>query len=185
MAGTGPGDLWVAADELLDVCTEALDTIPTADGPSWLADLAGAPEYRYVSDAAPLPNCCDDGLLVVHVNNITDRFSREAAPQAPKLNVPSHIVTLLRCVPMGVLNGEDWIPPTVEQQTASSQQTLADAWALWNHIYNLIRAELFLTWCNRADFVSMQSIRPADTACAGWQLAFLMQVDGYESELGT
>jgi hypothetical protein len=126
-------------------------------------------------------------MLAVHVNNVTDRFSREGAPGAPKLNVPSFIVTLLRCVPQGEIVGEEWIAPSAAEITASAEQVLADGWALWNHIYNLINHEprLFLESCARADFVSMQSIRPVDSPCAGWQLAFLAQLDGYPEEFGT
>lgn len=178
----GPGDLFELAQELLDVCTEALDSVPDFAG---LDDLEGAPGYRFVSDAAPIPECCDEGMLSVHVNNVTDRFAREAEPGAPKLNVPSLIVSLLRCVPMGDGEGADYTPPTAAEIETSARQLLADGWVLWNHIYNAIRAEEFLTRCRRADFVSMQSIRPGDGQCAGWQLAFLAQLDGFDSEFAT
>lgn len=184
MAGIGPGDLWALADELLDVATEALDTIPANfPSPAYLDELEGAPVRRFVSPGAPLPDCSQ---LCVHVNNITDRFARTAEPAAPKLNVPSLIVTLLRCVHAGSGEGDKWKPPTPAQQNADSQQLYADGWALWNHIYNLIRHEprLFLETCSRADFVSMQSIAP-EAGLAGWQLAFLVQLNGYDEDLGT
>ena len=60
MAGTGPGDLFDIADELKDICIEALDSIPDFTG---LEDLNGAPAYAFVSPAAPIPDCCDDGML--------------------------------------------------------------------------------------------------------------------------
>ena len=182
----GPGDLFDIADELKDVCIAALDTIPDWPGLESY-DLLGAPEYSFVSPAAPIPDCCDDGMLAVHVNNVTDRFSREAEPSAPKLNVPSLIVSVLRCVPMGEGEGNSYSPPTVAEEEASARQTLADGWALWNHIYNRIRATApdaaFLERCQRANFVSMQSVR--DGMCAGWQLAFLVQLDGYDEDFGT
>ena len=181
-SGTGPGDLYELAAELRDVCIEALDSIPNFGG---LDDLEGAPGYAFVSDAAPIADCCDDGMLAVHVNNVGDRFSREGQPGAPKLNVPTFIVTVLRCVPLGEGAGAEYTPPTADQIEESARQLLADGWALWNHIYNLIRAREFLTACQRADFVSMQSIRPADGQCAGWQLAILAQLDGYDGEGGT
>jgi hypothetical protein len=183
MAGTGPGDLFDIADELKDVCIAALDTIPDFAG---LEDLLGAPEYAFVSPAAPIPDCCDDGMLAVHVNNVTDRFSREAAPGQPKANVPSLIVSVLRCVPMGTGDGDSYYPPTVAEEEASARQTLADGWALWNHIYNRIRASgdaAFLERCQRANFVSMQSVR--DGQCAGWQLAFLVELEGYNEVFAT
>jgi hypothetical protein len=176
-SGTGPGDLYELAAELRDVCADALDSIPTFAG---LDDLEGSPAYAFVSDAAPIADCCDTGMLAVHVNNITDRFSREGAPGAPKLNVPSLIVTVLRCVPVGDGEGAEYTPPSADEIEASARQLLADGWALWNAIYNAIRETTFLTACQRADFVSMQSIRPGDGQCAGWQLAFVVQLDGYE-----
>lgn len=184
-SGTGPGDLYALADELLDVCTEALDSIPTSDGPAYLADLDGAPAYRFVSDAAPIGDCCDDGMLAVHVNAIADQFARAQQPQAPKANVPNLIVTVLRCLPLGEVDGDSYTPPSADEIQASAHQTLADGWALWNHIYNLIRAQQFLNHCQRAVFLGMQSIRPGDGQCGGWQLSFAAELGGYESELGT
>jgi hypothetical protein len=182
--GTGPGDLYALAAELRDVCIEALDTIPTFTG---LEDLDGAPEYSFVSEAAPIPDCCDDGMLAVHVNNVTDVFARNSQPQAPKANVPNLIVSVLRCLPLGEVEGDTYTPPAADEIEAAARQTLADGWALWNHIYNLIRHEppLFLNRCQRADFLGMQSIRPGDGQCGGWQLAFAAELAGYDEELGT
>ena len=184
-SGTGPGDLWALADELLDVCTEALDSIPLSPDPAYLADLLGAPEYRFVSDAAPIADCCDDGMLAVHVNSIADQFARAGQPQAPKANVPNLIVSVLRCLPLGDGEGDSYTPPSADEMRDSSRQVLADGWALWNHIYNLIRAGQFLNHCQRAEFAGMQSIRPGDGQCGGWQLSFRAELGGYESELGT
>lgn len=178
----GPGDLYDLAAELRDICAEALDSIPEHPG---MDDLDGAPAYAFVSDAAPIPECCDDGMLAVHVNNVTDRFARAAEPSAPKLNVPSLIVSLLRCVPVGTGEGDHYEPPTVDEIQTSARQTLADGWALWNGIYSAIEQEVFLTRCRRAEFVSMQSVRPGEGQCAGWQLAFLVQLDGYSLEFAT
>jgi hypothetical protein len=180
--GTGPGDLFDLADELLDVCTEALDSIPTFTG---LEELLGSPSYRFVADAAPIADCCDDGMLAVHVNAVSDQFARPPAPASPKANVPNLIVTVLRCLPLGEVDGDSYTAPTAEEVTASARQTLADGWALWNRIYNMIRADQFLTRCQRAEFVGMQSIRPGDGQCGGWQLSFRAELSGYDEELGT
>lgn len=182
--GTGPGDLFALAAELLEVCTEALDTIQTFPD---LDELQGAPEYRFVSEAAPIADCCDDGMLAVHVNNVTDMFARNSQPNAPKANVPNLIVTVLRCLPLGDTDGDTYTPPSATEIEAAARQSLADGWALWNHIYNLIRHEprLFLAHCQRADFVGMQSIRPGDGQCGGWQLSFAAELSGYDEDLGT
>lgn len=178
MASVGPGDLYELADDLLDACTESLDTIPTFAG---LEDLLGAPALRYVSPGAPYPDCCDDGMLAVHVNNITDRFARQNDAGAPKLNVPNLIVTLLRCTQIVNEQGE---LESVDVMQGHSRQLYADAWALWNHIYNLIEVDQFLTRCGRVVFQSMQSLQ-TEGGCGGWQLSFLVQLDGYSEVIAT
>lgn len=176
MAGDGPGDLYDLAAELRDVCVEALDSIPLFAG---LEDLLGAPTIQYVSPSAPAAECCDGevpGMLAVHVNNITDQLARTGDGGAPKLNVPSLIVTATRCVQ--IVDESGALLDTAELE-AQARQHMADGWALWNHIYNLIRAEEFLTRCQRIAFQAMIPI-PADGGCGGWQLNFLPQLDGYE-----
>ena len=177
MAGVGPGDLHELADELRDVCVEALDSIPTFAG---LEDLAGSPEYVAVWPGAPLSECCDDGTLAVHVNNITDRHARSGNAGAPKLNLPNLIVTLQRCVQVVTESGE--LVPAAEVE-AYSRQHDADGWALWNHIYNLIEQEEFLTRCQFITFNAMIPL-PLDGGCGGWQLSFTAHLDGYR-EVGT
>ena len=107
--GTGPGDLFDLADELLDVCTEALDSIPTFTG---LEELLGSPSTASSPTPAPIADCCDDGMLAVHVNAVSDQFARPPAPASPKANVPNLIVTVLRCLPLGEVDGDSYTPPT-------------------------------------------------------------------------
>lgn len=173
MAGPGPGDLHELAAELRDVCVEALDTIP-----GYETELEGAPDRVFVSPGAPVADCCE--FLAVHVNSLADRFARPNDAGAPKLNIPRLVVTSMRCVPVG----EGLDPPSVEDLELAARQLNADAWALWNHIYNLITAEQFLTRCAHVAFVQMQSIAPMG-GCAGWQLAFDAQLDGYPEEIAT
>lgn len=185
MAGTGPGDLYDLAEELLEVCVQALDSVEDFPPPQPDDYQPGAPDRRFVSPHAPIADCCE--FLAVHVNNITDAFARTGASGggggAEKANVPSLIATLLRCVPVGTGEGQNYTPPPTAQLEAAARLLYADAWALWNHIYNLIRADEFLTKCQRVDFVSMQSIAP-EGGCGGWQLAFVTELHGYE-EPGT
>lgn len=179
MAGVGPDDLYQLAAELRDVATEALDSIPDFAG---LEALEGAPERVFVSPGAPVADCCE--FLAVHVNSIADRFARPADGGAPKLNIPRLIVTSMRCVPQGEGEEHTYQPPTVVALEEAARQLDADGWALWNHIYNLIEAEQFLTRCAHVAFVQMQSIAP-EGGCAGWQLAFDAQLDGYREEIST
>jgi len=182
VAGTGPGDLYELCEELLDFCAEALDTIPDFPDPAWLADMDGAPSNRFVSPGPPLRECCDDGQLTVHVQPITDRLHRSNAnPGSEKVNLPTLIVTLLRCVSIVTEEGEVETPAV---QTEFAKQHMADGWALWNHIYNLIRAEQFLTLCQAADFVAMVPV-PVEGMCGGWQLNFQVELEGYAEVLAT
>lgn len=173
MAGTGPGDLQLLAEDLLAVSVDALDTIPTY--PS-LTGLMGAPERAFTSPGEPVWDCCQQ--LVVHVTQIADRF---ALPKAvfEKINAPSLAVTITRCLPEGAIVGKTFQPPTVAALNAAAAQHHVDGWALWNHIWNAIRADVFLARCTEVSFVSMLPFAPQG-GCGGWQLIFNTILDGYD-----
>lgn len=178
MAGVGPGDLQDLADDLLAAATDALDSIPTYAG---LTDLNGAPDRAFTYPGRPIWDCCEQ--LVVHVENVTDRF---ALPKAvfEKINVPNLVVWIGRCAPKGEIKAQRFIPPPVAEMEAASRQHHADGWALWNHIWNMIRAETFLTRCTLVTVGTMTPFLTEAQDCVGWQLPFTIGLDGYEETLG-
>jgi hypothetical protein len=181
--GTSPEDLHVLAEELLAVVVEALDTIP-----GYAPALGGSPERTFVSPGVPVfdwvepafdgAGCCDQ--VAVHVDAITDAPTSPgglaAGQKNAKINHVTLIATVTRCVPAS-LNG---LPPDVADLEDASAQINADGWALWNHIFNLIRSGDFLESCTEAFFDGMRAIRPSG-GCGGWLLSFRCQLDGYET----
>ena len=152
MAGIGPADAHALAQELLEACVSALDTIPeSAPG------LGGSPERYFVSPGEPAAlaaaECCDK--LTVHIAQVTE------APTEPtgqgglaigrrasysRINHVGLIVTVFRCVPTSTNARSGVFDPPAEDLDATAAQIHADVWALWNHIFNLIRAgSLFST----------------------------------------
>lgn len=182
MAGIGPEDLQSLAEELLTVCVEALNTIPTyapglGGAPARAFVSPGLPVFDWVEPAADSTGCCDQ--VAVHVEAITDAPTSPgglaAGQKKAKINHVSLIATVTRCVP----TSDGGFPPAVADLEASAAQINADGWALWNHIFNLVREGLFLTSCTEAFFDGMRSIRPSG-GCGGFVLNFRAQLDGYE-----
>jgi len=171
MAGTGPGDLFDLAEVLLDAATEALDTIPTYE-----PGLAGAPARSFVTYGTPALDCCNQ--LTVHVAAVAEDPLSPSGPASgqrarfdARKNSVTLVLTVTRCVPTE-------IPPPVDEVEAASRQTLADAWALWNNLWNQIRAGDLLTLCSD----SRPDLRPLQPSggCAGWVMAYRVWLEGYE-----
>jgi hypothetical protein len=185
MAGIGPQDLQDLAEELLAASVEALDTIP-----SYAPGLVGAPAHTYVSPGEPAAdNCCDsEGQLTVHVTQVAE-FTTEPlglavgqrASRHIRLNEAGLVVTIFRCVP-SPKEGLTYQPPSAAELTASADQLNADAWSLWNHLYNMIDAGTLLSKCS---FVFMEILRslPPSGGCGGWILGIRIRLDGYEEVL--
>lgn len=171
MAGVGPGDLDLLAHDLLDVCVEALGTIP-----GYLPTLAGAPVRSFVSPGQPALDCCDQ--LTVHVPNVVERAATPK-PSHGRLNVPNLLVTITRCVPTGEITASSYTPPSVAEEEAAAAQMNADGWALWNHIWNQVRAGTFLTRCDQVTVGNLTALIP-EGGCGGWTLGFAATLDGYE-----
>ena len=169
----GPEDLQDLAQEFLDACVEALDTIPSV-----APGLGGAPARSYVSPGRPAFDCCPQ--LTVHTGPVT------ASPTSPGtttgtsarsalVTVPALIATIVRCIPTGE-------QPATEDMQAAAEQINADGWALWNHILNLIRAGDLFQVCGE---VFWDGLRPVDPqgGCAGWTLNLRVLLDGYQEAL--
>lgn len=178
----GPGDLHAVAQELLDAASEALDAIPDLLDDTY----AGAPERQFVSPGLPVIDCCE--LLATWVDPIAVA-ARSPQVLAADLQVtrPTFNLIVTRCIPMGRMEGSEYIPPTAAQLTAAAAQTDADAWAIWNHIWNLLQAEpdaLIFSKC--FDLIwNAASAQVPSGGCAGWRFSFTAGLDGYSEDIGT
>lgn len=182
----GPADLQQLAQELLDVSVDALDTIPTlAPG------LEGAPERTFISPGRPALEDCEQ--LAVHVDSVTDAPTNPNAGglqsgtrnRMMKRNHVRAIITISRCV-QDSRQGEDDLrfAYPADDLTATAAQTNADAWALWNHIFNLWGSGQFLTICTELFFEGLLAL-PESGGRAGWTLTLRMILDGYEETVST
>lgn len=180
MAGTGPGDLYALATELLEACAEALDTIPTYE-PS----LEGAQTRQFISPGQPADDCCDQ--LSVQVSALRDAPTSPvglAAGTKHRSGRVNHVILIVRstrCVPM--VDGKGNFP-TAQALSDSAQQLDADAWALWTHLFNLLHAKLLFESCGEVHWDGGLAAIPSG-GCGGWTFTFRVTLDGYEEVLGT
>ncbi len=171
MAGTGPLDLQALAQEYLDACVDALDTIPSFD-----PGLGGSPGRRFISPGQPQYDCCPDGQLTVHVPSVlSDPVG--TLKNHERLNTVTLLATILRCVPVSDENGN--FAPASEIQ-AAAEQVNADGWALWNFIFNAISAGDLFRLCDKIQWLGLRSIVPSG-GCGGWTLTLAVQTDGYQT----
>lgn len=180
-------DLQAFAIALLDAAAEALDTLPGFD-----TTLDGAPDRQFVSPGRPALEGCDQ--LTVHVESAqpADTFPGGLAAgkrvKTGQINHVVFIITAVRCVvdsrpknKTGVLLN----PYPAADLTATAQQTNADAWALWNHLFNMAMASLSpFSLCKEVFFDAMRAL-PEEGARAGWILVLRVQLDGYEETLSS
>ena len=168
--GTGPEDLQDLCQEFLDACVESLDTIPT-----FAPGLGGAPERSYISPGQSADDCCPQ--LTVWAQQVGE------SPNSPgsfrgkssidgQINVVTLIARIVRCVET---KGD---PPPVDSLQASAEQINADGWALWNHLYSMVRADELFSLCGEVFWDGMRSITPSG-GCGGWVLALRVELDGY------
>ncbi len=173
--GTGPEDLQALCQEFLDACEEALDTIPL-----FSPGLGGSPERSFISPGQSVDQCCDPGQLTVWAQAVSESpnspgsFRGKSAVDG-QINVISLIARIIRCVPMGE-------NPAVVDMEAASEQINADGWALWNHLYSMVRADLLFSMCGEVFWDGMRSITPSG-GCGGWVLALRVELDGYQETL--
>lgn len=176
MAGTGPTDLHELADEFLDACIEALDTIPSYD-----ATLEGAPTRSFVASGPVALDCCDQ--LAVNVGAVAEGSSAPELPAASfaRINYVTLAITAARCIPVPDANGN---PPSITAQEEAAKQINADKWALWNHIYNLIRTEQLFGRCCDVIWGQITPLQP-NGGCGGSRLSITVCFDGYDEVQGT
>lgn len=170
MAGVGPGDLFTLAEELLDACIEALDTIPVA-----IPALDGAPIRAFVAPGRPAADCCPQ--LTVHTVGITDDQLGAPVPgrsyMTTRQNQVTLAVTLFRCAetekPM----------PAQSELVAAATQVNADGWALWNHLFNMVRNDMLFSQCSEVKWGPLAALEPQG-GCVGWFWPIEVRLDGYE-----
>lgn len=182
MAGVGPTDLFGQAEELLAASIEALDTIPTSD-----PGLGGAPDRAFISISTPPTepfgegNCNCDQLAVWFANI-------QEAPTQPlemgagtrhqqqfRKNYVAFRVQVTRCQ-----SGTNEFPYPVAAWNADSAQAYADAWALWNYLWNLTRSGDLFTICGGVYFDLLTPLTPSG-GCYGVILNIRAEVEGYET----
>lgn len=180
----GPGDLHAFAQELLLAAVESLETIPDYE-----PGLLGAPERYFVSPGQPVFDCCDQ--LTVHVQTISEADTTPGGLNAGqrarfgRINWVTMIITSTRCISAISESGAGTvIVPSADDLEADAEQLDADAWALWNHLFNMKAAGQFSTLCSEVFFDGISSIVPSG-GCAGWQVTVRASLDGYEESLGS
>jgi hypothetical protein len=176
--GTGPGDLYGVAQEILTAAIEALDTIPLSD-----PGLEGAPDRAFVSPGAPAIDCCDLGQLTVHYETISDAPLAAGNAQgryvAGKVIHVGAVIIIARCVSTSDrrLLDIDTLPDPVDAE-AAAEQSDADIWALENCLYGMWRSGVLFTLCGEVFFEGARSF--FEGGCAGWRLAIRFSLGGYE-----
>jgi hypothetical protein len=176
MAGTGPADLHSLAEDYLQACVEALDTIP--GDPNLAPGSVGAPERAYVTYGTP-PAECDQ--LTVHITPLGVGAAAPLNAAVIRVNRVTLIATLFRCGPQWE-SIDQW--PTPEIQEALAAQVNADRWALWNFVYNKWVAKLLFEECGDVLGWGLAELRPSG-GVVGTTLTVTVSLQGYESVFGT
>lgn len=181
----GPLDLHLLCEDLLDACMEALDAIPT-----FAATLDGAPDRAFVTFPGPVAghpalDCCPQ--LTVHAGPLSESPTPPLGlgagtrhKQDARINLVTLVATSVRCVPVG----SDTAPPSVQESEQAAEQLNADGWALWNHIWEMIRADRLFAICQEVFWDGLRPLAPSG-GCAGWVLVLRVQLNGYDDVAGT
>lgn len=170
----------MAATDLYDMCAEYLDACNEA-----LVDTpGGAIDRAFVSPGPPAWDCCPQ--LTVHAGGpaVGDTMPLQP-PLQPGERLEVGIVTLvamtatiLRCTPT-VEEGGDL--PSAHGLDVSAAETLADVWAIWNHIATLKRAGTLWAPKTREVFFDPAVSLNSAGGCAGWQLQIRVFLPGYRT----
>lgn len=175
----GAGDLFATAEELLVAAAEALDTVPDQLDTSY----AGAPDRQFVAPGLPVHDCCEQ--LAVWVNPLGEGARTPQVLAADvRINQVTFRVHATRCIPQGEIVGKQYVPPDPAALSAAAAQLLADGWALWNHLFNMVNADLLFTKCGDLVRWGGSALTPSG-GCAGWEIFFTVGLDGYAEDLTT
>ena len=168
-----PTDLQTLCVAVLDASEAALDTIP-----GFAPGLEGAPERTFVTDGQPALACPQ---LTVNAYTI-----REAATEPLGLGAGTRHKQNFRKNLVGV---QVWVarcratdsPPVPANVEAVAAQVNADAWALWNYLWNINRGgstDPLVTICDEFYMDSLTPLQPSGQY-AGWVLQLRVELAGY------
>jgi hypothetical protein len=166
-------DLQALLEAVLDASTFALDTIP-----GFAPGLEGAPARTFITDGQPALVCPQ---LTVNAAPIRE------APTAPlglgagtrhkqdfRKNHVGIQVWITRCRSMTT-------PPSEVAVQAVAAQVNADAWALWNTLWNVNRpgsSDPIVSLCDEWFMDSLTPLQPSGQY-AGWTLSVRAELAGY------
>jgi len=177
-----PNDLYEVCDELLTFAASALDSL--ADWPE-TADLAGAPDARFITPGLPAIDCCPAMWAYTGILQEAPTSTRAAldpghrSGSLPRVSLPTVNLLVARCTPtFRQGGGADIEPPTSDQLAAVARQVYADGWVLWTAISRAIRAGELLTRCSEAYLDSGDPLDPSG-GCAGWTMTLRVNLPGY------
>lgn len=177
MAGSGPADLYNAANEYLEACINALQMSP-----------GGIPERCYVSPGAPIWDCPE--MLCVHIGGPAIADTLPLQPSlAPlhrvsvqgEVNLITLTATILRCWPIYDDAADNL--PSIESYTEVSQVMYTDLWAIWQYGKAAHRQGILFPGKQRqfgfdpAISVNMQG------GTVGWEIPLRVSLEGFSIEL--
>lgn len=182
----GPLDLHLLAEEFKDACIAILNTLPAHD-----ATLKGAPDRAFTHYGIPVWDCCEQ--LAVHATFLSEADTTpggldagQRANRYARLNHVRLTGSLTRCV---TSVGDqpavgDYKPPSPAALTADAKQHHADAWALWNILFELKASGDLLTLCDEMFFEGILPFAPSG-GCAGWTVIVRAVLGGYQELPGS
>lgn len=171
------GDLYDAASELLAAAAASLMDAPA--GPiTTQAIWPGLPAY----DCAP--------ALYVHAGGVSIGDTMPLQPPLQpmqrmvttgEVNLLALTITVLRCVPTVVQQGETVLLPSTQLISMAAEDCYGDLWAIWNGLKNQHRAgTLFQRASGRREFAFDAAI-PVRTSggVGGWEIPVRVELSGY------
>lgn len=173
----GPTDLYDAAERILEIAVEALDSQDAIDA----GGLLGAPARQYVSDGLPAFDC---EQVTVHLPGLLEEITSPLSPNPAtgsrqvtgRINLVNFVTTVVRCVPVSASTQ----PPAAAKIETSARQIYSDWWAIWAAMYWHARANTLLgaDRCEIRRFQASHIVDPSG-AFGGSIVNVQLQIDGY------
>ncbi len=170
----------MASTDLYDLCRELLE----ASAEALTFSLLGAPTRQFVSAGMPAFDC---EQLTVHAGGTTEAYTLPVEPPmqpglrasvTQKLNLVQMTVTIIRCTT--VIQDTKSVPPA-SKLDKDAQNTLADLWVIWNHLFTLKKADTLFPPQFREMFFDPAVALPIQGGIAGWEIPFRVELGGYRT----